>query len=251
MILSNRTLKILRHFSTINPSQMEFHAGRVQQIVNGNRSQLARATLEETIPFDFGISDLPRFLKALNGVGHGQLLFTPSCLLIGEFSSRVKYHIYRLSDDINMSEVKKSDSYPVEPITRVGRVDIQAASEPDFDFQFEFDLSAQAVERILQAKSVMRLKWVGFEGEGRFVSMILKHGPQDFIQPWEDKNNDRDAYQEIVALGEVKFSFWIREGAFKVLPDNYRVRLTKQGGMVRLASEDLTYYMTCESPVLG
>jgi hypothetical protein len=247
MILSNRTLKILRHFGTIN-TRMEFRAGHVQQIVSDIRSLLAKAVLDETFPFNFVMADLPRFLKVLNGVGHGQLLFTPACLLIGEVNSRVKYHIYR-SDEVSAGP---SGVYRNELTPKVGKLDLtDIASEPDFEFQFEFDLSAQAVERVLQMKRAMRLKAVGFEGDGRNVSMVLKQGPQDLSPPWDDKDNDRDTYQEIVALGDVKFSFWIREGAFKVLPDNYQVRLAKHGGMVRLASEDLTYYMTCESPTLG
>ena len=65
MKLSQRTIQILRNYSSINPS-VKFEAGTILKTVSPNKTMLAKATLSDTIDSDFAIYDLSRFLGTMS-----------------------------------------------------------------------------------------------------------------------------------------------------------------------------------------
>ena len=64
MELSEKTLKILQNFTTINQS-LAFKEGRKLRTISVMKNVLAEAEIEEYIPIDFAIYDLPQFLNTL------------------------------------------------------------------------------------------------------------------------------------------------------------------------------------------
>jgi len=64
MRLSDKTLMLLKNFSTINQSIL-FKQGNSLRTISVMKNILAEATIEEDIPKDFGVYDLNQFLKCI------------------------------------------------------------------------------------------------------------------------------------------------------------------------------------------
>ena len=65
MKLSDKTLSVLKNFSTINQSIL-FKQGSKLRTISVMKNILAEATITEEIPKDFGIYDLNQFLNGLS-----------------------------------------------------------------------------------------------------------------------------------------------------------------------------------------
>ena len=65
MKLSDKTLKILQNFTTINQS-LAFKEGKKLRTISVMKNVLAEAEIEEYIPKDFAIYDLPQFLNTVS-----------------------------------------------------------------------------------------------------------------------------------------------------------------------------------------
>ena len=65
MKLSDKTLSLLKNFSTINQSIL-FKKGSKLRTVSVMKNILAEASIEEEFPRDFGIYDLNQYLNGLS-----------------------------------------------------------------------------------------------------------------------------------------------------------------------------------------
>jgi hypothetical protein len=82
MKLDQRTLQVLKNFSSINPSIL-FRSGNNLTTVTPTKTIFAKAALEQEFPSQFAIYDLNRFLSVLS-------LFDDPELEIGERSVVVR-----------------------------------------------------------------------------------------------------------------------------------------------------------------
>ena len=91
MKLSDKTLTLLKNFSSINQSIL-FKEGSSLRTISVMKNILAEATIEEELPKDFGIYDLNQFLNGLNLHQNAELDFVnESYVVIKEGRSRSKY----------------------------------------------------------------------------------------------------------------------------------------------------------------
>jgi len=65
MELSDRTLSVLKNFANIN-SNIVFREGNDLKTISVAKNILAKATLDEAVPQEFGIYDLNEFLNVLS-----------------------------------------------------------------------------------------------------------------------------------------------------------------------------------------
>jgi hypothetical protein len=65
MKLSKETLSVLKNFAGINDGLM-FRSGNVLRTCDANKQVMAETTISETIPGNFGIFDLNKFLSVLS-----------------------------------------------------------------------------------------------------------------------------------------------------------------------------------------
>jgi hypothetical protein len=65
MKFSENTISIIKNFATINPG-LYFRKGNVLRTVSKGKNILAEATIDETIPSDFGIAELNQLLSILS-----------------------------------------------------------------------------------------------------------------------------------------------------------------------------------------
>ena len=91
MRLSDKTLMLLKNFSTINQSIL-FKQGNSLRTISVMKNILAEATIEEDIPKDFGVYDLNQFLNALSLHQKPELDFkNDGYTVISEDRARSKY----------------------------------------------------------------------------------------------------------------------------------------------------------------
>jgi hypothetical protein len=211
MKLSIRTLQIITNFASINQGLL-FRAGNVQRTISPDQSMMATATIEESMPLDFGIYDLGRFLKVLRKVG-GQLRFSEEYLIMGDANKTLRY-LYA----------------PPEMLVLPPAKDIQC------EFDYEFELSCTVLAETLRLADDLGLPNITFTDDGEYISIGVS----------EPSNPDGDGYRQIIASGEPKFKAVLKRDQWRVLPDNYVVQLSKRG-LISLSSEDMTYYLSCSS----
>jgi hypothetical protein len=80
MKLSDKTLTLLKNFSSINQSIL-FKEGSSLRTISVMKNILAEATIEEELPKDFGIYDLNQFLNGLNLHQNAELDFVNETML--------------------------------------------------------------------------------------------------------------------------------------------------------------------------
>ena len=91
MKLSDKTVNILKNFSSINQSIL-FKEGNKLRTISVMKNILAEAEIDEDIPKDFGIYDLNQFLNGLNLHASPDLDFdNDGYVVIKEGRSRSKY----------------------------------------------------------------------------------------------------------------------------------------------------------------
>ena len=114
MKLSDRTINLLKNFSSINQSIL-FKEGNSLRTISVMKNILAEANIAEDIPRDFGIYDLNQFLNGLNLHQNAELDFqNDGYVVIKEGRSRSKY--FFADPNVIVTPPEKSISLPTEDV---------------------------------------------------------------------------------------------------------------------------------------
>ena len=114
MRLSDKTLMLLKNFSTINQSIL-FKKGNSLRTISVMKNILAEATIEEDIPKDFGVYDLNQFLNALSLHQKPELDFkNDGYTVISEDRARSKY--FFADPNVIVSPPEKEITLPTEDV---------------------------------------------------------------------------------------------------------------------------------------
>lgn len=93
MKLSNKTLAVLKNFSTIN-NGLVVKKGKEQETVSLERNVMAKATIDQDFPLEFAIYDLNGFLSMLSTFdedGEADIEFNDSYMIISNGPRKLKY----------------------------------------------------------------------------------------------------------------------------------------------------------------
>jgi hypothetical protein len=90
MIITAKTLNILKNFNTINPS-IRFLPGNVLRTISPLHSVLAEARLDMEVPTKFCISDISQFLNTLGLFEDPDISISDTQLTISDAKSQVVY----------------------------------------------------------------------------------------------------------------------------------------------------------------
>ena len=215
MKLSDKTVNILKNFSSINQSIL-FKEGNKLRTISVMKNILAEAEIDEDIPKDFGIYDLNQFLNGLNLHQNPDLDFqNDGYVVIKEGRSRSKY--FFADQNVIVTPPDKEINLPSEDVT--------------------FDLDTQQLDKLLKAAAVYQLPDLSVVGEAGVVKLVVR-----------DKKNDTSNNHEIV-VGETdsEFVFNFKVENIKVLPGTYEVVVSqKLLSKFENKNYDLTYYIALE-----
>ncbi len=143
MKLSDKTLTLLKNFSSINQSIL-FKKGNSLRTISVMKNILAEASIDEDIPKDFGIYDLNQFLNGMGLHQHPELDFgNDGYTVIREGKMRSKY--FFADPNVIVTPPEKEISLPTEDVC--------------------FELSTQQLDKLLKAAAVYQLPDLSAVGE--------------------------------------------------------------------------------------
>ena len=216
MKLSDKTLSLLKNFSTINQSIL-FKQGSKLRTISVMKNILAEATIEEEFPKDFGIYDLPQFLNSVVVLyNNAEFDFAnDNHVVIKEGRMKSKY--FFADPSVIVTPPEKTLTLPSEDVT--------------------FDVSTEQLDKLLKAASLYQLSDLAVVGGDGVVKLLVR-----------DKKNDASNDFSIV-VGETNdvFSFNFKVENIKILPGNYEVVVSsKLLSRFTSKNQDLTYYIALE-----
>ena len=215
MKLSDKTISVLKNFSSINQSIL-FKEGSKLRTISVMKNILAEATVTEEFSRDFGIYDLNQFLNGLSLHSSPELDFgNDGYVVIREGRSRSKY--FFADPNVIVTPPEKAISLPTEDVT--------------------FELSTAVLDKLLKAAAVYQLPDICAVGENGVVKLVVR----------DRKNDTSNAHEEVVGETDKVFSFNFKVENIKVLPGTYDV-VVSQKLLSRFTSKnhDLTYYIALE-----
>ena len=216
MKLSEKTLALLKNFSTINQSIL-FKKGNTLRTMSVMKNILAEADIEEEIPQDFAIYDLVQFLNGIDLYENHELDFkNESHLFIrGGKNNRTKY--FFADPSVIVAPPEKTLTLPSE------------------DVSFTFD-NNQLIS-ILKASAIYGLPDLSAVGEAGVVKLVVR-----------DKKNDT-SNEFAINVGETdrEFSFNFKVENIKILAGSYNVVISEKL-LSRFVNENynLTYFIALE-----
>ena len=219
VILSKKTLDVLKNFSTIN-SSIVFRKGSTVRTISNAENILAKFTGEEVFPVDFAIYDLSQFLSGISLFSDPQLEFDNENFVSirgGRQSAR-----YFFSDP---------------------EITLKSAPEKNVKFpgsDLQFNLTGEDLIALQKASAVYSLPDLTFQSiEGHDeIKLILR-----------DKENDTSNTYDITVAGcsTGTYTLDLKIENIRLLPGDYTVKVSQH-----LISEwtnvntDLTYYIALE-----
>ena len=219
VILSKKTLDVLKNFSTIN-SSIVFRKGSTVRTISNAENILAKFTGEEVFPSDFAIYDLSQFLSGISLFNDPQLEFTSS-------------------DFVSIRGGRQSAKYYFSD----PEITLKSAPEKNVNFpgaDLQFNLSGEELIQLQKASAVYSLPDLTFESEEgvNTIKLILR-----------DKENDTSNTYDLTVAGCATgtYSLDVKIENIRLLPGDYTVKVSKH-----LISEwtntnvDLTYYIALE-----
>jgi hypothetical protein len=215
MKLSDKTISVLKNFSSINQSIL-FKEGSKLRTISVMKNILAEATVTEEFMKDFGIYDLNQFLNGLSLHSSPELDFAnEGYVVIREGRSRSKY--FFADPNVIVTPPEKDITLPSEDIC--------------------FEVSTDQLEKLLKASAVYQLPDLSAVGEAGVIKLVVR----------DKKNDTSNDYAVVVGETDKEFSFNFKVENIKVLPGTYEV-VVSQKLLSRFTSKnhDLIYYIALE-----
>ncbi len=215
MKLSDKTLTLLKNFSTINQSIL-FKQGSSLRTISVMKNILAEATIDEDLPKDFGIYDLNQFLNGLGLHNSPELDFgSENYVVIKEGRMRSKY--FFADPNVIVTPPDKEITLPSEDVT--------------------FELRHSQLDKLLKAAAIYQLPDLSVVGENGVVKILVR----------DKKNDTSNNFSIVVGDTEANFSFNFKVENIKILPGTYNV-VVSQKLLSRFTCQNyaLKYYIALE-----
>ena len=216
MKLSDKTINLLKNFSSINQSIL-IKEGDSIRTISVMKNILAEAKVPEEFPKDFGIYDLNQFLNAISSLHvNPELDFSNNeYLLIREGKKRNRF--FFADPNVIVSPPEKSITLPSEDVS--------------------FELDTQVLGSLMKAAAIYQVPDLSVVGEAGVVKLVVH----------DKKNDTSNTHEEIVGETDEEFCFNFKVENIKILPGTYEVVVSKKL-LSRFESKnhELTYYIALE-----
>ena len=215
MKLSDKTLSVLKNFSTINQSIL-FKQGSKLRTISVMKNILAEGTISEELPKDFGIYDLTQFLNGLGLHQSPELNFeADTYVVIKEGKMRSKY--FFADPNVIITPPEKPIELPSEDVS--------------------FELSTDQLDKLLKAASIYQLPDLSVVGENGAVKLLVR----------DKKNDTSNSFSIAVGDTESDFAFNFKVENIKILPGTYEVVVSqKLLSRFCVKNHDLSYWIALD-----
>ncbi len=196
MKLSEKTLAILKNFSSINQSIL-IKKGNKLRSISVMKNILAEAEVEETFEKDFAIYDLNQFLNGLGLHQNPDLDFeNDTHVIIREGKRRVKY--FFADPEVIVSPPDKEITLPSSDVC--------------------FQLEHSQLDKLIKAASVYHLPDLSVVGESSVIRLVVR----------DKKNDTSNEYSIVVGETDKDFTFNFKVENIKIIPGSYDVVVSEK-----------------------
>jgi len=196
MKLSENTISILRNFSDINQNIL-FKPGKTLATMSTMKNIMAKANVEEDFEQEFGIYDLPEFLRSFEKFQKPVLKFNGSAnLKIEDESSPLKTR-YPFAEKSTLVSPSKDINMPDKTVT--------------------FTLKQSDFDMIKGQYATLSLPDIAIRGKKGKVEIVAL----------DKKNNNAPESSLPVGETDLDFNAYIKAENLKVIPGDYDVALSK------------------------
>jgi len=196
MKISDSTISILRNFSDINANIL-FTPGKTLSTMSTMKNIMAKADVEEQFETEFGVYDLPEFLRALDSFQQPVLKFNGSANLKIQDEKTTLSARYAFADKSTLRYPSKQISMPDKTVT--------------------FTLNNSDYESVKKLYTNLSLPDIAFKGEKGKIKLVAL-----------DKKNS-NSNESSVTIGEtdLEFTAYVKAENMKIIPGDYDVALSK------------------------
>ena len=215
MKLSDKTISLLKNFSSINQSIL-FKEGNKLRTISVMKNILAEATVSEDFTKDFGVYDLNQFLNGLSLYQNPELDFkNDGYVVMKEGKSRSKY--FFADPNVIVSPPDKDISLPSEDVC--------------------FEVSTDQLDKLLKASSIYQSPDLSAIGENGVIKLVVR----------DKKNDTSNDYSVIVGETDKEFCFNFKVENIKIIPGAYDVVVSsKLLSQFTNTQYNLKYYIALE-----
>ena len=197
MKLSNETVNVLRNFSDINQNIL-FKEGNKLNTISTMKNIMAKAEIKESIEQEFGVYDLPEFLRAIDSFQSAVIKFNgTTSLTINDEKSTLKAR-YAYADKSTLVEPEKEIKMP--------------------DLSVCFHLKNNNYESLKKLYTNLSLPDIAIEGKNGKVSLVAL----------DKKNSNSNQSSIVVGEADSEFKAFIKTENMKLIPGDYDVVLSKK-----------------------
>ena len=197
MKLSSDTINVLKNFSDINENIL-FKPGKEVQTISGMKNILAKATIGEEIPKEFGIYNLAEFLNVIGTYSSPIIKFSDSQSLVVDDekdSSPVKY---------NFSE--KSVLNTPEKMIQMPSVDST------------FELKNESLQKVMKRVNTLGLPDLAFKSEDGEIKLVAS----------DKKDPNSNTASIVIGNSNIDFIAYLKTENLKFVPDDYTVEISSK-----------------------
>ena len=213
MKLSERTITLIKNFSSINQSML-FRKGSMLRTVDKDKTVMAEAEIKECFDRDFAIYDLNKFLGVLSLFNDPEIEHEDSCCVIEDQKQTLRY-VYGDPG----SFMNPGDKPIVFPSTDI-----------------IFDLSATDLKQVQRAGDVLQLPEIVVRGDGKDIT----------IGNCNTKNPTADQFSIRIGETDKRFEAIFKSSRLRMLPGDYKVSLTDKK-FSKFEADGLKYYVALEA----
>jgi len=197
MKLSSDTINVLKNFSDINENIL-FKPGKEIHTISGMKNILAKATIGEEIPKEFGIYNLAEFLNVIGTYSSPIIKFSDSQSLVVDDekdSSPVKY---------NFSE--KSVLNTPEKMIQMPSVDST------------FELKNESLQKVMKRVNTLGLPDLAFKSEDGEIKLVAS----------DKKDPNSNTASIVIGNSNIDFIAYLKTENLKFVPDDYTVEISSK-----------------------
>jgi len=196
MKISEATMGVLRNFSDIN-NNILFKPGKSIATMSTMKNIMAKADVAEEFESEFGVYDLPEFLRALDSFAKPVLKFNGSAnLQIKDESSSLSAR-YAFADKSTLVVPSKEIQMPDKTVT--------------------FTLKNSDYDSVKKLYTNLSLPDIAFKGENGKIKLVAL----------DKKNSNSNVSSIEVGTTDIEFTAYIKAENMKIIPGEYDVALSK------------------------
>jgi len=196
MKISDSTISILRNFSDINANIL-FKPGKTLNTVSTMKNIMAKAEVEENFETEFGVYDLPEFLRAIDSFKQPVLKFNGSANLKIQDEKTSLSARYAFADKSTLVTPTKEIKMPDQTVA--------------------FTLKNEDYESVKKLYTNLSLPDIAFKGEGGKIKLVAL----------DKKNSNSNESSITVGETDIEFTAYIKAENMKIIPGEYDVALSK------------------------